>query len=120
MKKYGVMIVGTGWVSGEHIRAFEMTGTAQVTAIVSRSKEKGEAKVREYGLEGRCTVYTDYAQGLKDPNVDIVVICTPNDMHCEQTIMAAEAGKHILIEKPVALSWEDTKKMNEEIGRAHV
>ena len=41
MKKYGVMIVGTGWVSGEHIRAFEMTERAQVTAIVSRSREKG-------------------------------------------------------------------------------
>ena len=100
MKKYGVMIVGTGWVSGEHIRAFEMTERAQVTAIVSRSREKGEAKMREYGLEGRCKVYTDYQEGLKDPNVDIVVICTPNDMHCEQTILAAEAGKHILIEKP--------------------
>ena len=50
MKKYGVMIVGTGWVSGEHIRAFEMTEQARVTAIVSRSREKGEAKMREYGL----------------------------------------------------------------------
>ena len=50
MKKYGVMIVGTGWVSGEHIRAFEMTERAQVTAIVSRSREKGEAKMREYEI----------------------------------------------------------------------
>ena len=41
MKKYGVMVVGTGWVSGEHIRAFEMTEQSQVTAIVSRSKERG-------------------------------------------------------------------------------
>ncbi|MFQ9473274.1 MAG: hypothetical protein ACLR0P_09085 [Oscillospiraceae bacterium] len=45
MKKYGVMIVGTGWVSGEHIRAFEMTERAQVTAIVSRSREKGRPNV---------------------------------------------------------------------------
>ena len=120
MKKYGVMIVGTGWVSGEHIRAFEMTERAQVTAIVSRSREKGEAKMREYGLEGRCKVYTDYQEGLKDPNVDIVVICTPNDMHCEQTILAAEAGKHILIEKPVALTWEDTKRMDEAVRKAGV
>ena len=120
MKKYGVMIVGTGWVSGEHIRAFEMTERAQVTAIVSRSREKGEAKMREYGLEGRCKVYTDYQEGLKDPNVDIVVICTPNDMHCEQTILAAEAGKHILIEKPVALTWEDTKRMDEAVRKLSV
>ena len=76
--------------------------------------------MREYGLEGRCKVYTDYQEGLKDPNVDIVVICTPNDMHCEQTILAAEAGKHILIEKPVALTWEDTKRMDEAVRKAGV
>ena len=120
MKKYGVMIVGTGWVSGEHIRAFEMNPYAQVVAIVSRSYEKGRAKADEYNLGDRCKVYTSYEEGLKDPDVDIVVICTPNDMHCQQTIMAAEAGKHILIEKPVALSWEDTLRMNAAVEKAGV
>ena len=92
-KIYGVMIVGTGWVSGEHIRAFEMNEHAEVRAIVSRSYEKGRAKADEYNLGERCKVYTDYDEALKDPNVDIVVICTPNDMHCEQTIKAAKAFK---------------------------
>lgn len=41
-------------------------------------------------------------------------------MHCEQTILAAEAGKHILIEKPVALTWEDTKRMDEAVRKAGV
>ena len=56
---------------------------------MSRSYEKGRAKADEYHLGERCKVYTDYDEGLKDPDVDIVVICTPNDMHCEQTIKAA-------------------------------
>lgn len=120
MKKLGVMIVGTGWVSGEHINAFETSGKAEVVAIVSRKYEKGRAKADEYNLGDRCKVYTNYEEGLKDPNVDIVVICTPNDLHCEQTIKAAEAGKHILIEKPVALTWEDTKRMNEAVQKAGV
>ena len=120
MKKYGVMIVGTGWVSGEHIRAFEMNDHAQVAAIVSRRYEKGRAKADEYGLGECCRVYTDYDEALKDPNVDVVVICTPNDMHCEQTVKAARAGKHILIEKPVALTWEDTLHMQAAVSKAGV
>lgn len=114
-KIYGVMIVGTGWVSGEHIRAFEMDPRAQVVAIVSRSYEKGRAKADEYNLGERCKIYTDYDESLKDPNVDIVVICTPNHMHCEQTIKAANAKKAILIEKPIALNWKDTKRMAEAV-----
>ena len=119
-KKFGVMIVGTGWVSGEHIRAFEMNEHAEVRAIVSRSYEKGRAKADEYNLGDRCKVYTDYDEALKDPNVDIVVICTPNDMHCEQTIKAAQAHKHILLEKPVALTWEDTLRMDKAVREAGV
>lgn len=119
-KIYGVMIVGTGWVSGEHIRAFNMNEHAKVVAIVSRSYDKGRAKADEYGLGEECKIYTDYDEGLRDPKVDVVVICTPNDMHCEQTIKAAEAGKHILIEKPVALTWEDTKRMDEAVRKAGV
>lgn len=119
-KVYGVMIVGTGWVSGEHIRAFGMNEHAKVVAIVSRNAQKGRAKADEYHLGEDCRIYTSYEEGLKDPNVDIVVICTPNNMHCEQTIKAAQAGKHILIEKPVALTWEDTKRMDKAVRKAGV
>lgn len=119
-RKLGVMIVGTGWVSGEHIRAFEMNETSKVVAICSRSYDKGRNKADEYNLGERCKIYTNYDEALKDPKIDIVVICTPNDMHCEQTIKAAEAGKNILIEKPVALSWQDTLRMNDAVKKAGV
>ncbi len=119
MKKLGVAITGTGWVSGEHIRAYQMNPNTEVVAIISRSESKGRAKAAEYGLEN-CTVYTDYDEALKDPNVDIVTICTPNNMHAEQTVKAANAGKHMLIEKPLALTWEDTKAMQAAVHKAGV
>ena len=119
MKQYGVLIVGTGWVSGEHIRAFEMNPYSRVTAIMSRSQEKGYAKAVESGVPN-AKIYTDYDEALRDEEVNIVCICTPNHMHAEQTIKAAEAGKHILIEKPVALTWEDTKRMKAAVDKANV
>jgi predicted dehydrogenase len=120
MKKYGVMIVGTGWVSGEHIRAFEMSDKAEIRAIVSRDYHRGRAKSNEYNLGDKCKIYTNYDEALEDPNIDIVVICTPNNMHCEQTIKAAAAHKHILIEKPLALSWEDSLRMRDAVNKAGV
>lgn len=119
MKKYGVLIVGTGWVSGEHIRAFSMNPHSEVVAIVSRNADKAVAKAKEYGLVG-VNCYTDYDQALKDSRVDIVCICTPNHLHTVQTIKAAEAGKHILIEKPIALSWDDALAMKKAVDKAGV
>ncbi len=96
-----------------------MNSHTEVVAIVSRSKDRGKAKAEEYGLTDY-KVYEDYDEALKDPRVNIVTICTPNHLHAEQTIKAADAGKHILIEKPLALTWEDTKAMQEAVNRAGV
>lgn len=119
MKKYGVLIVGTGWVSGEHIRAFNMNPHAKVVGIVSRDENRGAAKAKEFGAEG-AKIYTDYDKALESPDIDIVCICTPNHLHAEQTIKAAQAGKHILIEKPIALTWEDAKAMKAAVDKAGV
>jgi len=120
MRKFGVLIAGTGWVSTEHIRAYRMNPHTDVVAIVSRSAEKGRRRAQECGLGEEVAVYTDYAEALRDPRVDIVSLCTPNHLHAEQTIAAAEAGKHILIEKPIALTWEDAKRMKAAVDRAGV
>lgn len=119
MKKYGVGIVGTGWVSGEHIRAYTMNPHTEVTAITSRQKAKGRAKADEYGLT-HCRIYTDYDEMLKEDDMCIVSICTPNFLHAEQTIKAAEAGKNILIEKPVALTIKDMVAMRRAVNKAKV
>lgn len=119
MKIYGVLIVGTGWVSSEHIRAFEMNPHSKVVAICSRTEAKARERAAQFHLEG-VNVYTSYEAALQDPAVDIVCICTPNNLHARQTIQAAQAGKHILIEKPIALNWEDCKSMKAAVDKAGV
>lgn len=120
MRQYGVLIVGAGWVSEAHIRAFQQDNRARVVAVMSRREESAREKVRMCGLDEDCRIYTDYAKALEDPRVDIVVICSPNHLHCNQAVAAAEAGKHILIEKPAALTWEDSLRMASAIQKAGV
>jgi predicted dehydrogenase len=62
-------------------------------------------------------VYQDYAAFLKDPAVQVVDICTPHFLHAEQSIRAADAGKQLIIEKPIALTWADSKRMREAVRR---
>jgi predicted dehydrogenase len=111
-----VGIVGTGWVSGEYIQAFTANPYCQVTAICGTSLEKAQAKGAEYALTA-VDCFDDYAVFLRDADIDIVVIVTPNYLHAQQTIAAADAGKHIVIEKPLATNWEDMKRMQEAVHR---
>jgi predicted dehydrogenase len=72
----------------------------------------------EAGLD--CKIYTDYDHLLADPEVDCISICTPNQLHAEETIKAARAGKHIVIEKPVALNLADLRAMRQAVSGAGV
>ena len=119
MKILKVGIVGTGWVSDEYIRSFLLNPHTEVTAICSRSKEKAADKAKQHGLKN-CTPYDDYATMLADSGIDIVCVLTPNFLHAEQTIMAAEAKKHIVIEKPIAIDWNDMLRMQEAVHRNKV
>ncbi|MGH9470219.1 MAG: Gfo/Idh/MocA family protein [Terriglobia bacterium] len=110
MKELGVGIIGTGWVSGEHIRAFKNNPHTEVRAIVSRSRDRAHAKAEEFGLQN-CRVYDHLEDMLGAPGIQIVSICTPHHLHVGQGIAAAAAGKHLLLEKPVALNLEGLRKL---------
>src|ERR1044071_697368 len=101
MKTLGVAIHGAGWVAGEHIRSYQKNPHTRVVAICSRRRESAQEKADEAGLND-VAIYTDYNALLADPNVDVVSICTPPNCHPQETIQAANAGKHLLIEKAVA------------------
>ena len=81
--KLGVGIVGIGWVAGEHIKAFEANPHASVIALCSSSRENAE-NVRQTNGLGPARVYTDYEQFLQDPEIDIVAVCSVNNLHVEQ------------------------------------
>src|SRR5688572_24293756 len=73
--------------------------------------------MREHRLDG-ARVYTDYAQLLADPAVTAVSLCTPNGQHAAEAILAAQAGKHLLIEKPVATTPDDFNAVLAAVARA--
>lgn len=117
--RLGVGVIGIGWVAGEHIKAFQANSHCDVVALASQSHENALAASKRHGLD-RARVYTDYQDLLADDRVDVVVICSTNERHEPQAIAAAEAGKHLLIEKPVALTWDGALRVQDAIEKAGV
>jgi predicted dehydrogenase len=105
MKKYNVGIIGYSWVAGAHIEAINKTSYAQVTAICSsRNLDAAEISAKHGGT---IACYTDPELMLADPDLHVVSICSYPADHVKQAIMAARAGKHLIIEKPVGMNWEE-------------
>jgi predicted dehydrogenase len=119
MKSLGVGIVGTGWVSGEHIKAFEANPHTEVRGIVSRDEARAQAKAREHGL-AHCQAHNNLESLLNDRNIQIVSICTPHHLHAAQAIAAAKAGKHLMLEKPVALDLASLRELQAAVRAAKV
>jgi predicted dehydrogenase len=119
MQPIGVAVHGAGWVSGEHIKSYLKNPLARVVAISSRKRESAEARAREAGL-GSVKIYDRYEDLLADPEVQAVSLCTPPNLHPQETIQAAEAGKHILIEKAVANDVKSLRAMQAAVKRAGV
>jgi UDP-N-acetyl-2-amino-2-deoxyglucuronate dehydrogenase len=118
MGRLKAAVVGTGGVSGEHMAAYRANPHTELVAVCSRTKESAERKLNQYGYSAK--IYTDYEEMLKREDIDIVSVCTPHYLHPEETIMAAEYKKHILIEKPVALNEKDLNSMLEAINKNRV
>lgn len=91
-----------------HLPASYESKNSEIVSISSRSAAKAEAAAKEHGIE---RWYGSYEEQLADPGIDAIVNSLPNGMHCEWTIKAAEAGKHILCEKPLAVSAEECQRM---------
>jgi predicted dehydrogenase len=118
MKTHGVAIMGAGNVAKAHLAAIRAIEQAEMVALGTRSLERGQAWSAEQGLD--CPIYTDLSQLLANDQVDIVILCSPNHLHATETIQAAQAGKHILIEKPVALNLADLRAMQAAVREAGV
>jgi predicted dehydrogenase len=118
-KQLGVLIHGAGWVSGEHIKAFQANPHTQVVALSSRRMESVKKRAAEAGLVN-IGMYTDLCSALRHDGVDIVSICTPQHVHAKNVIKAAEAGKHLVIEKPLANRWDEICAMRDAVRKAGV
>src|SRR5437016_940080 len=118
MKKYNVGILGYGWVATAHIAAINATQQAQVTAVCSARKLDGAELSAKHG--GKITVYHDLDALLADKSLHAVSICSYPYDHAKQAVAAAKAGKHLIIEKPLALSWKDCLAIQKAVKEARV
>lgn len=100
MRPVGIGVVGAGFVAGLHAEAYRSLGgsSAQVVAVTSRRIDAARAFAHRYGV---AAVEEDLASLLAREDVDVVDLCVPNAMHEPMTVAAAEAGKHVICEKPL-------------------
>lgn len=119
MKNFGVLIHGAGWVSTQHIAAYQQNPHTEILAVCSRSLEEARHRIKESGL-GDVAAYDDLDRALAHPGVEIVSICTPQHLHCANVLAAARAGKHLLIEKPAGISLVQLQQMRAAVRDAGV
>lgn len=107
-KTIRVGLIGVGWGSVVQTPAFRMVPPFEVVALCSRRQERVEAAGAQLGI---ADVSTDWERFVEREDLDVVSICTPVDLHHEQTLAAIRAGKHVLVEKPLALNSTQTGEM---------
>ncbi len=110
---YKVGIIGYGWAATAHADAINKTDRASVRAVYS-SRDLNPAEVsKTHGSD--IAVYRDVNQMINEADIDVVSITSYPNQHRAQAVAAAEAGKHIILEKPIALTWEDCKTIAEAV-----
>jgi len=118
MASINVGVVGLGWAASGHLSAFKANPHMEVTAVCE-SKDLSGDEIREM-CGNDAALYHDYEEFLQHPDLDVVDICTPHPLHPPQAIQAAEAGKHLMIEKPLAIDYDSLLEMREAIQAAGV
>jgi len=111
-------LIGAGWIGSHHGLNVIKNPHAELVAVADADPRRAEALLASAGIEGRA--YGDYRDLLNQPDIDAVIIASPNGMHAEQAIAAAQAGKHIYLEKPMALNLDDCRKVADAVARAGV
>lgn len=112
-QKLGIALVGLGsYAGGQLAPALLQTEHCYLAGIVTGTPSKAETWKQKYNIPEKNIYSYDNYDSIKDnPDIDIIYVVLPNSMHAEYTIRAAEAGKHIICEKPMAITVEECDKM---------
>jgi len=100
----GFAIVGCGMIARFHARALAEVPGAKLVALVSRKPANAQTLMQALGVQ--CEAYTDLKPVLGRKDVDVVIVTTPSGAHMEPAVAAAEAGKHVVVEKPLEITLE--------------
>jgi predicted dehydrogenase len=108
VKPIQAAIVGCGRISDLHQLGYRNRADAQIVAVCDSKKSRAKQKAEAWGVD---KVYTDYEQVLEDREVNLVELLTPHHLHCSMTVDACAAGKHVSVQKPMALSAAEADRM---------
>jgi len=117
MSSLRVGIAGCGRISDLHELGYRGRDDARIIAVCDSNRSRAREKAKAWGVE---SVYTDYRQVLDDPRIDLVELLVPHHQHAEMTVLACEAGKHVSVQKPMALSVSEANTMIDAAERAGV
>ena len=111
MNKVKVGVIGIGFIGAAHVEALRRLPGMEVAAIAHSSDQKARVKAEELGIE---QAFGDYRKLLEIEEIDAVHVCTPNHLHYPQTRDALAAGKHVLCEKPLAVTVKEARDLVEQ------
>lgn len=117
-KKYGVGIIGAGWVSGEYVKAFRDHPLTYVAGMYNKTPGKATNVMKMHGVDGK--EYASVDQLLDDQKINIVVHCAHADTRPEYISRAALSGRHVVIEKPISTNPEGSVQIYEAVKKAGV
>lgn len=103
-------ILGPGWIAARFAEALRHHTSQKITAVASRSAQRGSAFAADWGIP---TVHGNYDELVTRSDVDVVYIATPHTLHFEHATLALEAGKHVVVEKPLALDAHNARAIAE-------
>lgn len=116
-KKTRVAMIGCGGICQTHMNAYKEIPEVEIVACCDILPERLELMKEKWGITKG---YTDWNEMLKKEKIDAVDICTPNGVHCAPAVDAAKAGKHVMVEKPMAMNPAECKKMIAAADKAGV
>jgi len=118
MAKVGIGVIGCGGISSEHLKGYALfPEICEIVAVCDANLERAEARKSEFNVPSS---YQNYTELLKDNRINAVSVCTPHNLHAPIAVEAAEAGKHVLVEKPMATSFTEAGEMIEASRRSGV
>jgi predicted dehydrogenase len=120
-KKIGCCIIGLGRIADHHMRGIAQSSTATITGLVSGHRDKAETIAAKYNVPKTSIYSYEDLEHIRDNKaIDAVIVCLPNSMHAEYTSRSAKTGKHVLCEKPMAISVAESEQMISACKAANV
>jgi myo-inositol 2-dehydrogenase/D-chiro-inositol 1-dehydrogenase len=117
MKTIRVGLIGSQFITSIHLESLRAVPYTEVVAVCSATQAHVEQFAQRHGIR---RWFTDYRRMFEMPELDLVVLGLPNDLHCDATLAAAAAGKHVVCEKPLCLNLAEAERMIGACRRANV